>query len=129
MSKYLLGKEQTELLKSEKRRLIMPDGTARTVEMFNLFWRWYDRIITYDYGLTETELVEGAFRLLEREPQLSFDEALAFDIETTVYEWEKSGMDVTETDADLWIAAARGATMRFHARKAERKNKSQDGSG
>lgn len=121
MSDYLLEREKDELLKAETRALPMPDGTSRNVSAFNVIWRWYDRGLAYDYGLEERSFLQEVVEINEHSGQ-TFDEDFAFSIDCIVKYWDEEGIDPTETDADLWIAAARKATMRFHDRKRQRKD-------
>lgn len=123
MSEYLLAREKDELLRAEKRSLPMPDGSRRDVTAFNVIWRWYDRGLAYAYGLKEDTFLKEVVEINEYSGQ-TFDEDFAFSIDCIVKYWDEEGIDPTETDADLWIAAAKKASTRFYERKRQGKENS-----
>lgn len=107
--------EQLELLKPQKRTLSPPIGGKRFVVMEDLYWRWYDRYVAYEWSLSETEFLASTVELSEAEDK-PFDEVLRWWIEYQIKWWAERGIDVTETDADLRIKAGKDAVMRFRKR-------------
>ncbi len=105
MSTYLMEREKTELLKTTQRLIAFPDGEERWIKMFNLHWRWYDRLVQYGFGPEEKNLLNWAI-LTSKDTGKDLDESLQDQIEHTLWLWEKDGIDVTETDADIMLSVA-----------------------
>lgn len=119
MSEFLIDRETTELLKSRSRLVTLPDGETSWVKMFDVAWRWFDRLDESPIGMKHARLIELAMRF-SKESGKSLDDSLGDVIEQALRDYERSGLDITETDADLQLLVAhRKMAARAKAKKAE----------
>lgn len=115
MFPYLYEREKEEMLRTDKRTLLFPDGERREIETFRLVWRWFDRVIAYEFGPDETELLTLALEYSEL-GKMDVAEALGWALEGFVHVMETDGgADITDDNIDLLIA--KRAVGRFDASK------------
>jgi hypothetical protein len=117
---YLVEREKDELLKTEYRSLKFPDGETRRIGMFNVYWRWYDRIENCEFGSGASYMLSSALKLVARPKNIedgwTIDSLIAYMIEERVKVADASGIDFTETTADLYTMIGKKSVTNFHKR-------------
>lgn len=119
MLKYLIERENEEIFRTTVRSLTFPDGETRRIEAYRLVWSWYDRLIAYDYGSTEENILQATLDC-SAEEGLGLPDALGRVVTYMVELRETSGMDLT--DDPLQLNLAQEAVSRFLSRKAARRS-------
>ena len=120
MSKYLIEREIDELLKTEYRSFQFPDGETRRIGIFNVHWRWYDRIENSEFGSGASYMLTSAHDLLQKpevvEEGWTYEKLIAYMIEERIKDADQAGCDFTETTADLTLMISKKGVMDFHKR-------------
>ncbi len=119
MLTYLVDRENEELFRTAVRSLTFPEGETRRIEAYRLVWSWYDRLIAYEYGSTEDNILQATLDC-SAEEGLELPDALGRVVNYMVELRESGGMDVT--DDPLQLNLAQEAMSRFHSRKAARRS-------
>lgn len=119
MLTYLIDRENEEMFRTTIRSLTFPDGETHRIEAYRLVWSWYDRLIAYEYGSTEENILQATLDCSVEE-KLELADALGRVVDYMVKIREAGGMDVTDDPLELNLAQK--AVSRFHSRKAARRS-------
>ncbi len=114
MLDYLIERENEEMFRTSVRCLTFPDGDTQRIEVYRLIWRWYDRLIAYEFGPDE-ERILTLTRQCSEEERIPLDTALGRAVNYLVESYEAMGLDTT--DDPLQLMVAKEAIHRFHQRK------------
>lgn len=115
MLRFLIERENEEILRPAARTLFFPDGTTHNIETYRLIWRWFDRLIECDFAPTEQRLLHYTLRCQEEEG-LSLNDALVKVIGFFVQDLESLKLDVTDFDINA-LAAKKVASRKINNRK------------
>lgn len=113
---WLVNREQYELTKTETRVVTLPDGTEQGIKLFNVTWRWLDRIAASYLDYTEEKLIGMAFEGI-KESKRSIENELELSIPYIVHINEEDGRDITaDLDADAQLYCAKKAQEKWRKR-------------
>jgi hypothetical protein len=115
MTKYLMDCEQDVLLRPETRRLTLRNGTVQSVTLFDVTWRWYDRLNMTLWADEPGRILELAENFA-RDEDRTLDDALASMIEFMVEDTHDLIIEMLEGDALIDIQIAQSAIQEFHKR-------------
>ena len=116
--KYLMEREQDNLLRTATRTLRFPDGTSRKVTAYRLCWVWFDRILGPYFGHDYDELLGFVLKCMETDG-VDEGEALKRVLGQVVWE-DEVRMGVDYTDDPFLLDVARAQVAKFEARKERR---------
>lgn len=108
-----------KMFRTTVRSLTFHDGETHRIQAYRLVWSWYDRLIAYEYGSTEENILQATLDC-SAEEGLKLPDALGRVVNYMVELRESGGMDVT--DDPLQLNLAQEAISRFHSRKAARRS-------
>lgn len=114
MIDYLIERERDESFRTSARTLVFPDGETRRIEAYRIIWTWFDRAIRFEFGPTETEILETTLNRAAEE-NLPIGQALGRVLDYFVRQGEAGGLDYTDHNPPLMLA--REAVQRFHGKK------------
>ena len=121
MVQYLFEKGKEELLKHRGRTLVQETGTRHWVTMFDVAWRWFDRLDKHEFGMPKEKMLQ---RAIDRsaENQKPIGDNLQCVVEDIIRSRDSGNIDVTEElDVLLQQQLIHEAFQRFHERKRERR--------
>ena len=119
MFDYLIEREREEMFRTSARSLDFPDGVTRKLETYRLVWRWYDRVLEYEYAPSQEWLLNTVLRCADHEG-ISVDDALGTVLDYVIRRDEQQhGMDYTDDNLELLVA--KQAMERFRSRKMDQR--------
>lgn len=113
MLKYLIERENEQMLRTSKRSFTFPDGNKRTLEAYRVVWTWFDRIA--EAGCYTEERIIDVLPDFAKDLNLTFEEALPELIETILKAHDSCDWDLT--DDTLALTMARQGLESFYLRK------------
>lgn len=116
MLDYLIERENEEMFRTSVRRLTFPDGGTERIEVYRLVWRWYDRLIAYEFGPDENRILTLT-RQCSEEEQLTLSTALGRVVNYLVESYEAMGLDTTDDPLQLMVARQRVERFRKGRRR------------
>ena len=115
----LIERETVEMLVPSSRDLVRANGAIERVTLYEVVWRWLDRIQHWRAAHPDSELC----LLTEAEEHArktgsSFEDALAFHVALSAQAAESVGVDLLDADEIvLALRMARRATAQWRAKK------------
>lgn len=108
---FLLDLERDVLLRKTTRTIILPKSGRQDVAVFALVWNWYDRLISFEFGINEDKLKHFWQRCMDEE-DLNASDALVRLVFENLEGYLRDGIDIIDHSVTLEIAQERTADWR-----------------
>lgn len=112
MFSYLLDRDFEDGLRFDARTFVLSDGQTQTITAYRLVWRWFDRLVAYEFAPDAPDIIQTAEEIAQA-GHMPLGVALGHAVARHVYELEHLGGDITDDDLAL-TAKLRNALGNIH---------------